>query len=297
MAPINNFGKKIVEVAQNVGNAVKEKADDAGEKARETAGAAVEGARNAVNDARNDAGNARKKAGEDATAGEATAFVARTNGFLAGGLGTMSGVLKGVSDTTTGVVTNIGGAKPDAGHNVARLHDGNEVRVGLLHRERLLTDDERAAAWGVFRDTLPYGAIYVSDQLGAEDRPYCAPHPMHAGAYVMHMGRRVYKDSSDPSDRDDLIHELTHVWQGLHYGDTPFHYVCNSLVYQAGGKLSGKDPYAYTVGAGWNTYNVEQQAKIVEDWFDPNIGNQRETDPRFRYIRDHIRTAKKKWGR
>ncbi len=36
----------------------------------------------------------------------------------------------------------------------------------------------------------------------------------------------------------------------------------------------------------WGSYNVEQQASIVEDWFK---NGSREDDPRFRYIRDNIR--------
>jgi hypothetical protein len=82
-----------------------------------------------------------------------------------------------------------------------------------------------------------------------------------------------------------LIHELTHVWQSAHSAWPPS-FIFNSLWHQM---LKRDRAYEYKPGAGWKAYNVEQQAMIVQDWFersmDPN-------DPNYTYIRDVIRAAK-----
>jgi hypothetical protein len=48
--------------------------------------------------------------------------------------------------------------------------------------------------------------------------------------------------------------------------------------------------YEYTIGSddAWNDYNVEQQAHLVEDWFD---GGMSTTDDRFVFIEKIIRAG------
>jgi hypothetical protein len=60
-----------------------------------------------------------------------------------------------------------------------------------------------------------------------------------------------------------------------------------SIAHQAIGWVTGINPYRYIPGQSWSSYNVEQQAHIVEDWFK---GGEREEDPLYRYIRDDIRS-------
>ena len=66
-----------------------------------------------------------------------------------------------------------------------------------------------------------------------------------------------------------LVHELTHVWQGTN-GFYSTAYVLNSVRYQARSFVSQGDHHgAYEYEPGWPfaTYNAEQQASIVEDWY------------------------------
>ncbi|MGH9901998.1 MAG: hypothetical protein ACRD68_09325, partial [Pyrinomonadaceae bacterium] len=156
------------------------------------------------------------------------------------------------------------------------------------YRERLITSREADQARKVFQATLPYGAIWLSNGLGFGQRPYAIPHPTRWGSYLIHFG---------PADFDNVvgtiaaersfIHELTHVWQG-HNSRFPFGYIFNSIWHQA---AAGGGAYSYTVGKAWSEYNCEQQGNIVRDWWSPNqnsIGG-KQSDPRFRYIRDNIR--------
>jgi hypothetical protein len=78
-----------------------------------------------------------------------------------------------------------------------------------------------------------------------------------------------------------LIHELVHVWHGEYRPG----FVWNSLWHQ----LIDSDAYAYRSGQDWKTYSVEQQAAIVEDWFNPLKGGESISDERYRYIEENIR--------
>jgi hypothetical protein len=44
--------------------------------------------------------------------------------------------------------------------------------------------------------------------------------------------------------------------------------------------------YRYELGKNWGEYNVEQQAHIVEDWYDKGM---KSDDPRYSYIQDFVR--------
>ena len=82
-----------------------------------------------------------------------------------------------------------------------------------------------------------------------------------------------------------FIHELTHVWQGFH----GVNFVAPPCSTNVAPHLPAS-PLIYTsVGKNWSQYNVEQQGKIVEDWFNPTKGNMSAGNNRFRYIRDNIR--------
>jgi hypothetical protein len=50
-----------------------------------------------------------------------------------------------------------------------------------------------------------------------------------------------------------------------------------------------RDAYEYSPGHPWASYNVEQQAHLVEDWYNSTIGNLSQSDIRFPYIDKIIR--------
>lgn len=151
-------------------------------------------------------------------------------------------------------------------------------------RERLLSETEVSLAKKVFAESLPYGAIYLSDALGLQERAYTIPHPVKLGSYLIHIGPDGFVDATTAANEDTLIHELTHVWQGVHRSH-PLAYVFDSLHNQA---RLGTAAYTYVPGSAWNSYSAEQQAMIVEDWYELGMN---EADPRFPYIRDNIRAS------
>jgi hypothetical protein len=81
------------------------------------------------------------------------------------------------------------------------------------------------------------------------------------------------------SPRDVLIHELTHVWQyeraGAIYMPQALHAQFRGAGYDYGGRVGLRA--AYETGASLTTFNREQQAQIVQDFFrlrrsHPDIG-------------------------
>jgi hypothetical protein len=158
------------------------------------------------------------------------------------------------------------------------------VRGVLEYRERPLTETEISLAKKVFGETLPYGAIYLSNALGLQERAYTVPHPAKAASYVIHIGVDGFTDASAAALDRTLIHELTHVWQGVHRAHR-LDYIFDSLHKQA---QLGSAAYDYVAGADWSSYGAEQQAEIVEDWYRLGMN---EADPRFRYIRDNVRAG------
>jgi hypothetical protein len=168
---------------------------------------------------------------------------------------------------------------------------------------RHLAAKEEAIARSVFKDTIPYSQVLVSDGLGGGDRPFTVPTnmPLHVpfyvnfnvkgGKYVIHAGDGYHGMSLVKRDKETLIHELTHVWQGENDTSWSWAYAVFSLKDQA---LSD-DAYAYDHKRlePWSHYGPEQQAQIVEDWyadgmqtFDPVAQT---GDRRFYYIKKHIR--------
>ncbi|MGI8786958.1 MAG: hypothetical protein ACR2HG_04255 [Pyrinomonadaceae bacterium] len=174
---------------------------------------------------------------------------------------------------------------------------------------RLLTRGEISWARMVFQSTLPYDQIYISDAIGAMNRAFTIPAPSagqaaastiattlfgplatpfittaRAAFYIINFGSSGYANAGSLSNLPTFIHELTHVWQSYHQ-TFPNGYIFNSLWHQA---VSGGGAYSYNLGQSWNSYNVEQQASIVEHWFSSGMSS---SNPRFTYIQNNIRTA------
>lgn len=141
---------------------------------------------------------------------------------------------------------------------------------------RWMKQKECNVAFQVFSFTIPYDKIQLSTDLGAGDRPYTIPLLNYPGHFQINIGKTFTWHL--------LIHELTHVWQG-HNSGLAWGYVLNSLLSQAVCEISGTNAYKYTVGKDFNSYNVEQQASIVEDWY---IKGCSKSNSRYRYIRDDI---------
>jgi hypothetical protein len=75
--------------------------------------------------------------------------------------------------------------------------------------------------------------------------------------FLMNVGLSAWKGGIDSVT---LVHESTHVWQGVHWSGAPFSYVSEAI-------SDRNYDYGYDPSRQWNSYGAEQQAKIVEEWF------------------------------
>lgn len=111
--------------------------------------------------------------------------------------------------------------------------------------------------------------------------------------YLMNVGPTGYADmTANAGLQSLLVHEMTHVWQG-HNAIFAMTYVINSAYNQCKGMVvngfNGRlDAYSYQPGRWFKTYNAEQQAHIVQDWFD---SGEPQSGALWPYIRDNIRTG------
>lgn len=153
---------------------------------------------------------------------------------------------------------------------------------------RKLNNHEIGLSRQVFLNTVPYGAVNVAGDLGFQGRPYTLNQMGLEGddTYVIHAGPDGFAAMHLSSYwRKTLVHELTHVWQSRNSA-WPAAYIFKSMACQI---AEGDDAYNYTPGQEWDSYGVEQQAHIVEDWFK---GGQQTNSSLYRYIRDNVRNGK-----
>jgi hypothetical protein len=169
--------------------------------------------------------------------------------------------------------------------------------MGFVERLRPLRGPELALARTVFQGFLPYDDVLIGDHTGLQGAPWtqwASFNKAMTEKYILHLGLAGFADASSSATtsygviRETFIHELTHVWQGSH---SFIHglYQARSLACQAWALITTFDrdnAYQYAAGAEWSSYNVEQQASIVEDWFS---NGSRTSDPLYRYISQNIR--------
>lgn len=166
---------------------------------------------------------------------------------------------------------------------------------------RLLTDSEMALARQVFRERLPYKRIHITSYFlpGNEGVPVTTASvgslvaARERRSYYIYFGPGVYRDGADTrATRVTFIHELTHVWQG-HHRRFSWGFMFNSMFSQGRALITTGDrhgAYRYEPGEPWRSYNVEQQARLVQDWFARGM---REDDAElFPYIENHIRKGR-----
>jgi hypothetical protein len=193
---------------------------------------------------------------------------------------------------------------------------GTAIELALEHRP--MTDEEFRFADRVFHGTLPRNRIRLTNMLGLGSRPFVVPGV--GDAILVNLGEGFrdptrYRGSGDPSKPHDrqpgqlFIHEMVHVWQVDVATFVPG-LLCHALLNQSttlGGDMAIYQ-YGPAAGTPWSAFNLEQQGKIVEQWF-AGAGRQSMTPPQlaahgletaamieneainpyFRYIRDNIR--------
>jgi hypothetical protein len=157
---------------------------------------------------------------------------------------------------------------------------------------RLLSGFEISLAWQVFHNSLPpWRRIRIGDGLipCCDRNPYAVELPdfgvFGGSIFVVNLGPDIYPNAAENGKyyrrfgRYDqiFIHELTHVWQ-YYQG----YWVILRSAYA--NKLGAG--YKYAPGAPWDSYNVEQQADIVADWY---VAHMSSSDIRFAYIERIVR--------
>ena len=177
----------------------------------------------------------------------------------------------------------------------------------IAHLFRHLRPLETILAQQVFHKSLPPiitigvtdglgqdGSIWTVDRWSFDVMQRGPPDTLKNLAYLLNFGEAVRWDLSDAKSlrsavpgyseraRDVLVHELTHVWQFKR----GFNVKSSSLVAQKFG-----DGYDFPKGKEepWISYNVEQQATIVELWNRDRKDTDGEDHDLFPYVHFIIR--------
>jgi Repeat of unknown function (DUF346) len=138
----------------------------------------------------------------------------------------------------------------------------------------LSVEEYNWASTEVFGGSLPeIGRLVLTDTIGPNNRPFTFPR--FDGKITLNLGPDGFHDprkcqvSIGRKSGEVFIHELVHAWQIAH---TPLDL---SLLADALSskicEMTGGDPYRYgPAGPPYNTFNLEQQAMIVQDWWAGN---------------------------
>jgi hypothetical protein len=150
-------------------------------------------------------------------------------------------------------------------------------------KHRSLTEAEKNFARLVFGNTIRYDDIIVTDLSKTDGNAFAVPYL--STKILMGLGDSGYKEPMSASNSQVFIHELTHAWQ-----------MCNMSLIRVVCNMSST--YDYKTGdanwssRAWSSFNNEQQASIVDQWFDANradLGSQKAlSDPAYHFIRDHV---------
>jgi hypothetical protein len=171
---------------------------------------------------------------------------------------------------------------------------GSTVLMSLGTKSRVLEDHEYHFVQRVFQGKLPpRDQILVCDTIGGQDRPFTWPRT--DGKITLNLGPTNYANPCLTAPKT-LIHELVHAWQ-LHNMGSEFGLLLEEMATQILHSLKGGQ-YSYDKDhyVSWESYNTEQQAQIIGDWFNvyyPFLESQEaKADPRFRYVDGIIRNGK-----
>jgi hypothetical protein len=193
---------------------------------------------------------------------------------------------------------------------------------------RKLISAEIELARTVYRDTIPFSRVYITDlDLGGAVTLAGMNLSTRRFEYTINWVEGFGGVMKAADLRSTLIHELCHVWQGEN-GAWPTFYMGQSIGAQLysgiedivekrewkGWGTHRSTAYRFplsAIGRNWGSFNVEQQASLIESWFmkegdritriapnriryhdfGPGVfgGGQSTYDPRFPYVRDVLR--------
>lgn len=167
---------------------------------------------------------------------------------------------------------------------------------------RPLKATEIKLARSVYKGSLPpWHQIGITDGLGKGDTVWTHTSSMMpfvssvaSAKYLINFGDAANHDLSQPGEQlskyvagypelmaDVFIHELAHVWQYSQRNANEWSIAARCVYAQEFGA-----GYHFAPGAVWESYNLEQQASIVEKW---SGRGRREDDVLFPYIHFLVR--------
>jgi hypothetical protein len=163
--------------------------------------------------------------------------------------------------------------------------------TGVIQHRAMRADELEVARYVFGRSVGHPEDVTLTNLAGFDGRPFCVP--SRAGGAIVNLGADyVHADRIDNVPL--LIHEMTHVWQ-IQRSLLPEIFLCAGLVVQIDDTI-GDPEYDYTPGSQWSSYNLEQQAHIVENWVEGvhGAGSDRFTlgSPLFRYVNGNVRTKR-----
>jgi hypothetical protein len=152
-------------------------------------------------------------------------------------------------------------------------------RLGLVLPAalRFLDAAERAEAVTVFKSSLDFSRILISDGLGFSRRPFTIAVTVGGTTYVvMMLGGLCSWAKGNGQDSSTLIHELVHAWQSQHHGSNPQAYMWNSILSQINAITDLPTAKAAAAGAvyirrGFNPYDPQTIALAAQAAADEDV--------------------------
>jgi hypothetical protein len=153
----------------------------------------------------------------------------------------------------------------------------------------------------VFLGALPpRDRLVLTDTIGGGNRAFTFPR--FDGKITLNMGPAAFADPRNYPGRprgQTFIHELVHSCQ-IHHAHMDLVLLADAFASKVC-EATGGDPYAYgPAGPDYTSFNLEQQAQIVSDWFSgavPLHGTNQTgipkdiNSPYFRYIQGNVRVG------
>ncbi len=221
--------------------------------------------------------------------------IGETIGVITGALVFVVGALAGLPVGAALLLATVAGLTADAIAN-------------NLIQTRPMLPEEITTAQTVFGSTIPYNKIRFTNlnlqpgraftAPGVDGNTYCNFGALFSG---ITNPMTAVKNDAYKAPGELMIHELAHAWQIAHNSFWPG-FICSALV-NGTEKKFGDNVYQYSPPPGppWSSYNLEQQASIVNEWFAGNsdpaayvqyvfLPEDKTDNPWFQYIQDNILT-------
>lgn len=179
---------------------------------------------------------------------------------------------------------------------------------------RAMSGTEIDFAKRVFGDHIDYDRVRLTDLSQNNDRKFVMPSV--DGSILVNLGSAFANPLTYTSTTGEylqpgslFIHELVHAWQITQRSlPSVISDMSSNYDYHSGSTAAGRLLDRSWTTRAWDSFNIEQQAHIVNDWYGAHVRTQGAgwaiqdgvpvtdlgsqaalTDPAWRFIRDHIR--------